>query len=210
MTLITKLRSSSMRRANYGAYPGPSHNLNCLADRSLGSSPVMRPISNLKSGRRTHVHISSHPRSRLSIRSNDPRQSRPPPPDMNSLAGLPLTTLPESALTVIVIPAHALGHLHARLVLQIQCAKCNRCNSMGSGRVFAMGGAVSVHDLLASLSEPTPTPAMDSGTCATTTTNSATAAATITICRTPVWISPRPQYLYTRGRARVCSWNRRR
>ncbi|KAH9167692.1 hypothetical protein EDB89DRAFT_109054 [Lactarius sanguifluus] len=44
---------------------------------------------------------------------------------MNSLAGLPLTTLPESALTVIVIPARALGHLHARLVLQIQCAKCN-------------------------------------------------------------------------------------
>ncbi|KAH9041055.1 hypothetical protein EDB85DRAFT_2140230 [Lactarius pseudohatsudake] len=80
----------------------------------------------------------------ISIHTSTPESTPPPqeqsspftPPDVNSLAGLPLTIPSEPARTEIAIPPRCTR----RPILQILCANCERRSSTRSGRVFVMRG----------------------------------------------------------------------
>ncbi|KAH8983641.1 hypothetical protein EDB92DRAFT_1561920 [Lactarius akahatsu] len=90
-----------------------------LPDHSLDIGPVVLPCS-----------IAHQPRPPY-------EQSSPfTPPDVNSLAGLPLTIPSEPARTEIAIPPRCTR----RPILQILCANCERGSSTRSARVFVMRG----------------------------------------------------------------------
>ncbi|KAH9011691.1 hypothetical protein EDB85DRAFT_1101530 [Lactarius pseudohatsudake] len=88
------------------------------------SQPSGRPQPRLKPRRSTQQHRTSTPtaiHTSISIHTSTPESTPPPqeqsssitPPDVNSLAGLPLAILPEPPRTEIAIPPCALSHLHS-------------------------------------------------------------------------------------------------
>ncbi|KAI9436036.1 hypothetical protein H4582DRAFT_2079181 [Lactarius indigo] len=114
MTLTTpKMRSSSMHRGNYAAYPRPSIN------HSLYPTPA-----ETQARRSAQKHRASTPppiHTPMSISTSTPEPTPPPQEKsspimlagINSLAGLLLTVLPELARTEIAIPPRAFSHVHS-------------------------------------------------------------------------------------------------
>ncbi len=143
-----------------------------------------QPSGRHKPRRAGQQHRESTPPPIISVHTSTPSSSPPPqqpsspvtPPDVNSLAGLPLTILPAPARTEIVIPPRALSHLHASpdppdpgaeretKVQQMQQ------HAIRQGFCYE-GAAVGAHGLLATFPAAAGhTPPTDSGACATTTT----------------------------------------
>jgi hypothetical protein len=130
--------------------------------RASSPLPTSNPIS---------VHTSTTP-------TPSPQQPSSPitPPNVNSLAGLPLTFLPAPARAAITIPPRALSHLHAFSpgAPDPRAGKVQQMHQQAIRQGFCCEGtAAGAHGLLASpipaAAEPTPA-TMDSGACATTTT----------------------------------------
>ncbi|KAH9167665.1 hypothetical protein EDB89DRAFT_107258 [Lactarius sanguifluus] len=153
------------------------------------SHPPARQSPRRKPRRSTQQHRTSTPpaiNTSISIHMSTP-ESTPPPqeqsspitsPDVNSLAGLPLTILPEPARTEIAIPPRALSHLHSSPDPPDPARNLQETQQYAIRQGFCYEGtAVGAHGLLAISPAAESSPASDSGACATT-TNSALATAT--------------------------------
>ncbi|KAI9436041.1 hypothetical protein H4582DRAFT_496407 [Lactarius indigo] len=153
------------------------------------SLPPSRPRPRHKPRRSAQQHRASTPpaiHTSISIHTSTP-ESTPPleeqsspitPPDVNSLAGLQPTILPEPARTEIAIPPRALSHLHSSPDPPDPVRKLQATEQYAIRQGFCYeGAAVGAHGLLATSPAVEPTPASDSGACATT-TNSAPVTAT--------------------------------
>ncbi|KAH9041043.1 hypothetical protein EDB85DRAFT_1886676 [Lactarius pseudohatsudake] len=111
-------------------------------------------------------------------------QSTPPPqeqsspitpPDVNSLAGLPLTILHEPARTEIAIPPRALSHLHSSPDPPDPVRRLQETQQYAIRQGFCYeGAAVSAHSLLATSPAAEPSPVSNSGACAITTNSAST------------------------------------
>ncbi|KAI9436869.1 hypothetical protein H4582DRAFT_364171 [Lactarius indigo] len=126
-----------------------------------------------------HTSISIHTSTSESTPPPEEQSSPITPPDVVSLAGLPLTILPEPARMEIAIPPRALSHLHSSSDTPDPVRKLQATEQYAIRQgVCYEGAAIGAHGLLATspAAEPT-TPASDSGACANT-TNSAPATAT--------------------------------
>ncbi|KAH9069522.1 hypothetical protein EDB83DRAFT_2372857, partial [Lactarius deliciosus] len=116
----------------------------------------------------------------MTIHTSTPESTPPPqeqsspitPPDVNSLAGLPLTILPEPTQTEITIPPRALSHLHSSPDPPDPVRKLQETQQYAIWQGFCYeGGAVGAHGLIATSPAAEPSLVSDSGV----TTNSASA-----------------------------------
>ncbi|KAI9436024.1 hypothetical protein H4582DRAFT_495789 [Lactarius indigo] len=134
------------------------------APRKLRRVPRAMPYS--PSGRQLHRHKPR--RVALQHRASTPpphKQSSPiTPPNVNSLAGVPLTILQKPARMEIMIPPCTFSHLQAFHDLQTTgpCAKtkCKRCTNMRSNSVFTMRRLRSVRTVSPLLHPLLPRPAV--------------------------------------------------
>ncbi|KAH9019912.1 hypothetical protein EDB83DRAFT_119655 [Lactarius deliciosus] len=149
------------------------------------SHPPSRPQPRRKPRRSTQQHRTSTPpiHTSISIHTSTP-ESTPPlqehsspitPPDVNTLASLPLTILPEPARPEIAIPPRALSRLHSSPDPPDPARKLQETQQYAIRQgFFYEGAAVGPHGLLATSPAAEPSPVSDSGACAIT-TNSASA-----------------------------------
>ncbi|KAH8999806.1 hypothetical protein EDB86DRAFT_610965 [Lactarius hatsudake] len=174
------------------------------------SQPPSRPQDSHKPRRSAQRHRASTPPAVLtfiSVHTSRPESTLPPqeqsspltPPDVNSLAGLPVTILPEHARPEIAIPPWALSHLHSSSDHPEPVRKMQEMQQHAIRQGIDYEAAAGAHGLLTSLpaAELEPTPASDSGACATT-INSPPASM--------VQFVRRPLLLYNQD----CSWKKSR
>ncbi|KAH9167684.1 hypothetical protein EDB89DRAFT_2124365 [Lactarius sanguifluus] len=145
------------------------------------SHPPARLQPRHKPGRSTQQHRTSTPPAiymsisiHMSMPELTPRpqeQSSPiTPSDVNSLADLPLTILPEPARTVIAIPPRALSHLHSLPDPPDPVRKLQETQQYAIQQGFCYeGAAVGAYGPLATSPAAEPSPVSDSGACAITT-----------------------------------------
>ncbi|KAH9055280.1 hypothetical protein EDB87DRAFT_1338580 [Lactarius vividus] len=155
------------------------------------SHPPAQPQPRHKPRRSAQQHRTSTPpaiHTSMSIHTSTPESTPPPqeqsspitPPDVNSLAGLPLTILPEPARTEIAIPPRALSYLHSSPDPPDPVCKLQETDQYAIRQGFCYeGAAVGAHGLLATSPAAEPSPVSDSGACAIT-TNSTLTPVTVT------------------------------
>jgi hypothetical protein len=135
-----------------------------------------QPQSKYKSRRSSQQHPASTPppvNASISVHTSSPSPSPPPSsPDVDSLAGLPLTILPAPARTEIVVPPRALSHLQTSSTPPSDDSRTQQMQRQAIRQGFCYeGSATGAHGLLAKNSPAAAeliTPLADSGACATT------------------------------------------
>jgi hypothetical protein len=135
-----------------------------------------QPQSKYKSRRSSQQHPASAPppvNASISVHTSSPSPSPPPSsPDVDSLAGLPLTILPAPARTEIVVPPRALSHLQTSSTPPSDDSRTQQMQRQAIRQGFCYeGSATGAHGLLAKNSPAAAeliTPLADSGACATT------------------------------------------
>ncbi|KAH9011689.1 hypothetical protein EDB85DRAFT_1101440 [Lactarius pseudohatsudake] len=128
--------------------------------------------------------------TRLPYHSLDEQSSPITPPDVNSLAGLPLTILPEPAHTEIAISPRALSHLHSSPDPPDPARKYQETQQYAIRQGFCYEGtAIGAPGLLATSPAAEPSPVSNSGACATSTSSAPATATDSDDRRMRVWIS---------------------
>jgi hypothetical protein len=135
-----------------------------------------QPQSKYKSRRKSQQQPASTPppvHASISVHTSSPSPSPPPSsPDVDSLAGLPLTILPAPARTEIVVPPRALSHLQTSSTPPSDDSRTQQMQRQAIRQGFCYeGSATGAHGLLAKDSPAAAeltTPLADSGACATT------------------------------------------
>jgi hypothetical protein len=120
-----------------------------------------QPQSKYKSRRKSQQQPASTPppvHASISVHTSSPSPSPPPSsPDVDSLAGLPLTILPAPARTEIVVPPRALSHLQTSSTPPSDDSRTQQMQRQAIRQGFCYeGSATGAHGLLAKILPPPP------------------------------------------------------